>query len=112
MTRLLTVLGPAFLGVFLFATSGCEDKQCQDSLGTCRTEVTNLQKAAADHQKMVNDLKAQLAQSQTKVDELTKENEALKGGKGAKGKEEKAKPAEEKKAEPKAEHHKEMKNKK
>lgn len=113
MTRLLTALAPAFLGIFLFAATGCEDKQCQESLGTCKTEVTNLQKAAADHQKVVTDLKAQLAQSQSKVDELTKENEALKGGKGAKGKEEKAKPAEEKKAEPaKAEHHKETKNKK
>ncbi len=55
----------------------------------------------------MNDLKAQLAQSQSKVDELTKENQALKGDQDGKANDEKGKPAEEKQAEPaKAEHHK------
>jgi TolA-binding protein len=107
MNRLSMVLAPACLGAFLLVGAGCEDKQCQDSLNASKTEVTNLQKAVADHQRAMNDLKAQLAQSQSKVEELTKENEAFKGGKGTKAKDEKAKPAEEKKAEPaKAEHHK------
>ncbi len=107
MTRLLTAFAPACLGIFLLGASGCEDKQCQESLTTCKTEVTNLQKASADHQKTVNDLKAQLAQVQAKLDEMSKANEAAKGGKGDKAKDEKGKPGEEMKAEPaKAGHHK------
>jgi len=57
MTRLLTIVIPACLGAVLLTTSGCEDKQCQDSLTACRTEVSNLQKAAEAHQAAMNELK-------------------------------------------------------
>jgi len=100
MTRLGTVLASACLGAFLLATSGCEDKQCQDSLSSCRSEVSNLQKASTSQQTSMKELRDQLAQSQAKVQDLTKELESLKNGKGAKAKEEKGKAAEEKKTEP------------
>jgi peptidoglycan hydrolase CwlO-like protein len=112
MTRLVTRLAPACLATFLLVSTGCEDKQCQDSLNTCRTELGNLQKTSASHQTAMNELKAQLTQAQAKVDELTKEVEALKSGKGAKVKEEKGKPADEKKAEPAKAEEKHKKEKK
>jgi large subunit ribosomal protein L29 len=101
MTRLGTGLVSACLGVFLFATSGCEDKQCQDSLSSCRNEMSNLQKTSATQETQMKALKDQLAQSQAKIQELTTELESQKGGKGAGAKEEKGKAAEkDAKAEP------------
>jgi TolA-binding protein len=96
MTRLGTVLASGCLGAFLLVTSGCEDKQCQDSLSSCRTEVSNLQKMSETQQTAMRELREQLTQAQAKVQELTAQLEPQKGGKGTKAKEEKGKTAEEK----------------
>jgi TolA-binding protein len=98
MTRLGTVLASGCLGAFLLVTSGCEDKQCQDSLSSCRTEVSNLQKMSETQQTAMKELREQLTQAQAKVQELTAQLEPQKGGKGTKAKEEKT--AEEKPAAP------------
>jgi len=100
MSRLVAVLAPACLGAFLFASTGCEDQQCKDSLSASQNEVTNLKKTSATQETKINGLKDQLNKAQAKVDELTKESEALKAGKGPKAKEDKGKTAEGTKAEP------------
>jgi chromosome segregation ATPase len=100
MTRTLEILATVCLGAFLLTTAGCEDKESQEALKTCKNDLGNVQKSLASQTATVNDLKAKLTQAEEKVQELTKTAEAGKDGKGAKSSEEKAKSAEAKKAEP------------
>ena len=51
------------------------------ALNTCNTSLENAQKSSAAQTTTVNQLKADLAQAQAKVQELTKENEQLKNPK-------------------------------
>jgi hypothetical protein len=99
MTQLLKTLMTVCLGALLFATAGCEDKQAQEALNTCKNDLTNEQKLNASHTRTINDLKSHLAEAQTKVQELSKESESAKTGKTGKAMEEKGKAGEEKKAE-------------
>lgn len=100
MTRILKTLATVCLGAFLLASAGCEDKEAQEALKTCKNDLGNVQKSLASQTATANELKAKLAQAEEKVQELTKAAEAGKEGKGAKASEEKAKATEAKKAEP------------
>ena len=100
MTRTLKTLATVCLGAFLLASAGCEDKETQEALKTCKNDLGNVQKSLASQTATANDLKAKLAQAEEKVQELTKAAESGKEGKGGKASEEKAKSAEAKKAEP------------
>lgn len=100
MTRTLKPLATVCLGAFLLASAGCEDKATQEALKTCKNDLSDVQKNLATQTGSVNDLKAQLAQAEEKVQELTKASEAGKDAKGDKAAELKAKPTEGKKAEP------------
>jgi peptidoglycan hydrolase CwlO-like protein len=100
MTRTLKTLVTVCLGAFLLTSAGCEDKESQEALKTCRNDLGNVQKSIASQMATVNDLKAKLARAEEKVQELTKAAESGKEGKGAKASEEKAKSAESKKGEP------------
>jgi uncharacterized membrane-anchored protein YhcB (DUF1043 family) len=99
MTRTLKTLTTVCLGAFLLTSAGCEDKETQEALKTCKNDMSNVQKSLASQTATANELKAKLAQSEEKVQELTKAAEAGKEGKGTKASEEKAKSAEAKKSE-------------
>lgn len=99
MSRILTTLASVCLGTLVLAGTGCEDKACQDSLKTCKSDLGQEQKTNATDMTTISGLKSQLAQSEAKVQELTKENEALKAPKGSKAGEEKMKTPEGKKPE-------------
>jgi hypothetical protein len=99
MSRILTTLASVCLGTLLLAGTGCDDKVCQDSLKTCKNDLGQEQKTNATDMTTINGLKSQLAQSEAKVQELTKENETLKAPKGSKAGEEKMKAPESKKSE-------------
>jgi hypothetical protein len=100
MTRTLTTLMTVCLGAFLLAGAGCEDKQAQEALKTCKNDLGNEQKLVASQAATINELKSQLAQAQAKAQEMTKDMESGKTGKNGKAMEGKAKAAEAKKAEP------------
>jgi len=100
MTQLFKTLMMVCLGALLFTGVGCEDKEAQEALKTCKNDLTNEQKLASSQTSTINELKSQLAQAQAKVQELSKEGESAKTGKSGKAMEEKAKAGEEKKAEP------------
>ena len=100
MTRTLKTLATVCLGAFLLASAGCEDKETQEALKTCKNDLGNVQRNLATQTTSANDLKVQLAQAEAKVQELTKASEAGKEGKGGKASEQKAKSTEAKKGEP------------
>ncbi len=100
MTRTLKTLATVCLGAFLLVSAGCEDKESQEALKTCRNDLSNVQKNLATQTTSANDLKAQLAQAEAKIEELTKASEGGKEAKAGKASEPKAKSAEAKKAEP------------
>ena len=100
MTRTLRTLATVCLGAFLLASAGCQDKETQESLKTCKNDLGNVEKSLASQTATANDLKVKLAQAEEKVQELTKASEAGKEGKGGKASEEKGKSAEAKKGEP------------
>jgi septal ring factor EnvC (AmiA/AmiB activator) len=99
MTRTLKTLVTVCLGAFLLTSAGCEDKESQEALKTCRNDMGNVQKSLANETATANELKAKLAQAEAKVQELTKASEAGKEAKGGKASEEKAKSSEAKKSE-------------
>jgi len=99
MTRTLKTLATVCLGAFLLTSAGCEDKESQEALKTCKNDLGNVQKSLASQTATANDLKAKLAQAEEKVQELTKAAESGKEGKGSKASEEKGKSTEAKKAE-------------
>jgi hypothetical protein len=101
MTQLFKTLMTVCLGALLFTSAGCEDKEAQEALKTCKNDLANEQKLATSQTGTINELKSQLAQAQAKVQELTKDNEAAKTGKNGKAMEEKGKAGEDKKAEDK-----------
>ena len=84
MTRTFKTLVTVCLGAFLLTSAGCEDKEAQEALKTCKSEVTGLQKSVASQVPTISGLRAQLAQSEAKVQELTKEIDTSKAGKGGK----------------------------
>jgi multidrug resistance efflux pump len=100
MTRTLKTLANVCLGALLFTSAGCEDKESQEALKTCRNDLGAEQKTATSQRATIDNLKAQLAQAEAKVQELTKASESAKPGKGSKTVEEKGKTEEAKKAEP------------
>ena len=100
MTRALKTFSTVCLGAFLLTSAGCEDKESQEALKTCKNDLGNVQKSLASQTAAANDLKAKLAQAEERVQELSKAAESGKDGKNAKASEEKAKAAEAKKAEP------------
>jgi TolA-binding protein len=100
MTRTFKTLATACLGAaFLFTGAACEDKETSEALQTCRTDLATLQKTAAAQTTTINQLKAQLAEAQGKVEELSKAGEPAQTGKNAKATEEKGKGGEAKKGE-------------
>ncbi len=98
MTRTFKTLATIGLGVLLLTGAACEDQETQDALKTCKSDLSNVQKTLATQTPTMNTLKAQLAQAEAKVQELTKEKEAMNPAKGGKA-EEKAKAGEAKKPE-------------
>ena len=76
MTRKFSTLMSLLLGATLLVSAGCEDEAGKAALNTCNTSLENAQKSSAAQTTTVNQLKADLAQAQAKVQELlTKENE-------------------------------------
>jgi exonuclease VII small subunit len=84
MTRKLSALMSLALGATLLASAGCEDEASKAALNTCNTSLQSAQKSSAAQTTTVNQLKADLAQAQAKVEALTKENEQLKNPKTGK----------------------------
>ena len=84
MTRKFSTLMSLLLGATLLVSAGCEDEAGKAALNTCNTSLENAQKSSAAQTTTVNQLKADLAQAQAKVQELTKENEQLKNPKTGK----------------------------
>jgi hypothetical protein len=84
MTRTLKILMAAFLGTFLLTSVGCENKETEDSLKTCRSDLGNEQKKAVGQQTTIDNLKAQLATAQAKIDEMSKAGPAAKPDEKAK----------------------------
>jgi hypothetical protein len=100
MTRTFQTLAAVCLGALLLASAGCEDKEALEALKTCRNDLSLEQKTATSQRATIDGLKAQLAEAQAKMQELSKESEAAKTGKGGKpSAEEKAKAAEPEKPE-------------
>ena len=85
MTRTLSALMSLVLGAAFFVTAGCEDEASKASLKTCNSSLESLQKSSSAQTASVNQLKADLAQAQAKVQELTKENEQLKSPRDGQG---------------------------
>jgi hypothetical protein len=81
MTRKFSALMSLALGATLLASAGCEDEASKAALNTCNTSLESLQKSSSAQTTSMNQLKADLAQTQAKVQELTKENEQLKNPK-------------------------------
>jgi len=95
MTRTFKLMALGVLGGWLLTSTACEDKVCQEQLKTCKKESADQRTECAANLAKLQDLKGQLAGAQTKVDNLTKENDELKAaaeaaakskGKAAKGK--------------------------
>ena len=66
------------LGAWLLLNASCEDKVCNESLQTCKKEATEQRKGCASNLAKAAELKTQLADTQAKVDSLSKENDELK----------------------------------
>ena len=101
MTRTFKTLMTVCLGALLLSSTACEDKETQEALKTCKNDLGNEQKLSTSQRATIESLKAELAQAQAKVQEMTKEGEAAKTGKGGKAMEEKPKAGEAKTAEAK-----------
>ena len=95
MTRTLKLMTVGALCAWLLATTGCEDKACQQQLQTCKKDSADQRKECGANLAKMQELKTQLADAQAKVDALGKENDELKKsaesaakpkGKAAKGK--------------------------
>ena len=84
MNRKLSALMSLVLGATLLVGAGCEDEAGKAALNTCNTSLQNAQKSSAAQTTSMNQMKADLAQAQAKVQELTKENEQLKNPKTGK----------------------------
>jgi len=78
MTRTLKLLTFGVLGAWLLASTGCEDKVCNEALQTCKKESTAQGKECATNLAKIAELKSELSASQAKVDSLTKENDEFK----------------------------------
>jgi len=78
MTRTFKLMMLGALGTWLLVGTSCEDKVCQQSLQTCKKESADQKKESAANQATIKELKSQLADAQTKVESLTKENDELK----------------------------------
>jgi hypothetical protein len=74
----LSALLSLILGATLLLGSGCEDEASKTALRNCNTSLESLQKTSTAQMASVNALKQELALSQAKVEELTKEVEQLK----------------------------------
>lgn len=78
MTRTFKPVTLAVLGAWLLTSTSCEDKVCNDALQTYKKESTEQRKECASNLARLTELKMQLADTQAKVDSLSKENEELK----------------------------------
>jgi len=78
MTRTFKLATLAVLGAWLLTSTSCEDKVCNDALQTCKKESTEQRKQCASNLAKLTELKTQLADTQAKVDSLSKENDELK----------------------------------
>jgi hypothetical protein len=81
MTRKLSALMSLVLGTTLLVGTGCEDEAGKAALNTCNTSLESMKKGSAAQTTSMNQMKADLAQAQAKVEALTKENEQLKNPK-------------------------------
>jgi hypothetical protein len=95
MTRMYKLMTLGALGAWMMMSTGCEDKVCQEALQTCKKDSTDQRKECTGNMAKMQELKTELAEAQTKIESLNKENEALKvkpeesgksKGKPAKGK--------------------------
>ncbi len=93
MTRVPNAFLSLILSAGLLVSTGCEDEANKTALNTCRTSLESLQKTSTAQVANVNELKQELAQSQAKVEELTKEVDQLKSPKSGKAEVTAAKPA-------------------
>jgi multidrug resistance efflux pump len=93
MTKTLKTIMAVCLGTFLLTGVACENKETEAALKTCKNDLGTAQKTTTDQQATINNLKAQLATTQAKIDEMNKAAQAAKP-------DEKAKAAEPKKGEP------------
>jgi peptidoglycan hydrolase CwlO-like protein len=78
MTRTFKLVTLGVLGAWLLTNTSCEDKVCNDALLTCKKAATEQRKECASNSAKLTELKTQLAATQAKVDNLTKENDDLK----------------------------------
>lgn len=78
MSRTLKLMTFGIFGVWLLASTGCEDKACKADLAMCKKEWGDQKKECTGHQTTITELKALLAETQAKVETLTKENDAFK----------------------------------
>jgi len=82
MNRKLSALMSLVLGATLLVGAGCEDEAGKAALNTCNKAPERTEELGRSKTSM-NQMKADLAQAQAKVQELTKENEQLKNPKTA-----------------------------
>jgi hypothetical protein len=68
----------AVLGAWLLTSTSCEDKVCNDALHACKKESTEQRRECASNMTKLAELKAQLVDTQAKVDSLSKENDEFK----------------------------------
>ncbi len=78
MTRTLKLVTLVVLGAWLMTTTSCEDKVCNDALQTCKKEATEQRRECTTNLAKLTELKTQLADAESKVASLTKENDEFK----------------------------------
>jgi hypothetical protein len=72
MGRTLRTIMAVCLGALALTGTACENKETEAALKTCKSDLGNEQKKATDQQNTINDLKAQLAKAQARIDEMNK----------------------------------------
>ncbi len=78
MIRKLSTFISVVFGALLLLGAGCEDKAAKQALGTCNTNLQDLQKTSSAQATSLTQMKAELAQAQARLQELTKELERIK----------------------------------
>jgi hypothetical protein len=78
MSRTIKLMTFGIFGVWLLTSTGCEDKACKADLAMCKKEASDQKKECTGHQTTITELKALLAETQAKVETLSKENDELK----------------------------------
>jgi hypothetical protein len=78
MTRMFKLMTMGALSAWLLTSTGCEDKVCKQDLQMAKKQSGDLEKECAGNLARIQELKTQLADSQSKLEALAKETEELK----------------------------------